>query len=265
MKNNNTKILNKIKIFAKNELKANYGITLIALIITIIVLLILAGVTLNMVMGENGIIKKANTANEETNRQSATEKLNLKITNAQITSYATKQRMPTLQELADELDRDDEIEYVKKKNVEVGSLAKINIGDATSILTKLKDYKYVFEINNKFQLASITDYVQTKNKVSRYSAAVGKNAYDGNEKTLFPGGNVKNTYMAVDSSAWGKKLLIKYDTSYKSYCFYNSSGEELISGDFRDNTKILDIPKDATKLRLYFNEGGGIYEMYVQD
>lgn len=64
-------------------------------------------------------------------------------------------KKPTLQELADELDEDSEIEYVKKKNVEVGSLAKVDIGDATSILTKLKDYKYVFEINNKFQLASI--------------------------------------------------------------------------------------------------------------
>ena len=71
--------------------------------------------------------------------------------------------------------------------------------------------------------------------------------------------------MSVDSSAWGKKLLIKYETSYKAYSFFNSKEAILTSGDFRDNTKILDIPKDATKLRLYFNEGGGIYEMYVQD
>ena len=46
---------------------SNSAITLIALIITIIVLLILAGVTLNMVMGENGIIKKAQLAKEKTN------------------------------------------------------------------------------------------------------------------------------------------------------------------------------------------------------
>lgn len=110
-----------------------------------------------------------------------------------------------------------------------------------------------------------TEYVYNKNKECTSSEAVGKNAYDGDEKTLFPGGNVKNTYMSVDSSAWGKKLLIKYETSYKAYSFFNSKEAILTSGDFRDNTKILDIPKDATKLRLYFNEGGGIYEMYVQD
>ena len=46
--------------------KSNFGITLIALIITIIVLLILASVTLNMVMGENGIFGKANNAKNKT-------------------------------------------------------------------------------------------------------------------------------------------------------------------------------------------------------
>ena len=35
------------------------GITLIALVITIIVLLILAGVSINLLTGENGIIEKA--------------------------------------------------------------------------------------------------------------------------------------------------------------------------------------------------------------
>ena len=38
--------------------KNNKGITLVALVITIIVLLILAGVTLSMVLGPNGIISR---------------------------------------------------------------------------------------------------------------------------------------------------------------------------------------------------------------
>ena len=41
---------------------SNRGITLIALVITIIVLLILAGVTINMVLGDDGIIQNAQTA-----------------------------------------------------------------------------------------------------------------------------------------------------------------------------------------------------------
>ena len=39
--------------------KSTKGITLIALVVTIIVLLILAGVSLNLVIGNNGIITKA--------------------------------------------------------------------------------------------------------------------------------------------------------------------------------------------------------------
>ena len=42
------------------------GITLIALVITIIVLLILAGVSIATLTGENGILKQANSAKEKT-------------------------------------------------------------------------------------------------------------------------------------------------------------------------------------------------------
>ena len=40
-------------------MKADKGITLVALIITIIVLLILAGVSIAMVLGDNGLINKS--------------------------------------------------------------------------------------------------------------------------------------------------------------------------------------------------------------
>lgn len=42
------------------------GITLIALIITIIVILLIAGISLNLILGDNGILKKARIAKEET-------------------------------------------------------------------------------------------------------------------------------------------------------------------------------------------------------
>ena len=44
----------------------NRGITLIALVVTIVVLLILAGVSISMLTGENGIIKQASEAKEKT-------------------------------------------------------------------------------------------------------------------------------------------------------------------------------------------------------
>lgn len=50
----------------KKSLKNNKGITLIALVITIIVLLILAAVSIATLTGENGILTRANDAKEQT-------------------------------------------------------------------------------------------------------------------------------------------------------------------------------------------------------
>ena len=49
----------------KTKFKRNKGITLIALVVTIIVLLILAGVSINLVLGENGLITQAQEAKEK--------------------------------------------------------------------------------------------------------------------------------------------------------------------------------------------------------
>ena len=57
----------------------NKGITLIALVITIIVLLILAGISIAMLTGENGILTKADGAKRETRRQEIIESAKLEI------------------------------------------------------------------------------------------------------------------------------------------------------------------------------------------
>ena len=63
----------------KNLRQKNHGITLIALIVTIIVLLILAGVTIATLTGENGIITNAIEARERTEIASVKEQAQLDI------------------------------------------------------------------------------------------------------------------------------------------------------------------------------------------
>ena len=58
------------------QTKEMKGITLVALVVTIVVLLILAGVSINTVLGDDGIIKKAKDAAEATKRASAEEEMN---------------------------------------------------------------------------------------------------------------------------------------------------------------------------------------------
>ena len=62
------------------------GITLVALVITIVVLLILAGVSINTVLGDDGIIKKAKEAAEATKRASAEEDMNRLVLEYQLAS-----------------------------------------------------------------------------------------------------------------------------------------------------------------------------------
>ena len=57
------------------ETNIEQGITLIALVITIIVLLILAGVSIATLTGDNGILKQANQAKENNNSAAAREKV----------------------------------------------------------------------------------------------------------------------------------------------------------------------------------------------
>ena len=68
----------------KEEIKkkfSNKGITLIALVITIIVLLILAGVTIATLTGDNGILNQAENAKEQTEIENEKEQISLVMTN----------------------------------------------------------------------------------------------------------------------------------------------------------------------------------------
>ena len=71
----------------KKKVREEKGITLIALVITIIVLLILAGVTIAAVGGENGILKNAGEAKEESERGDAEDEIKLALNEWQIERY----------------------------------------------------------------------------------------------------------------------------------------------------------------------------------
>ena len=63
----------------RETLKRNKGITLIALVVTIIVLLILAGISISMLTGQNGILNRTGEAKEETVDAQSKEKVKLAV------------------------------------------------------------------------------------------------------------------------------------------------------------------------------------------
>ena len=73
-----------------NKTKENTGITLIALVITVIILLILAGVSIAMLTGNNGILTQAKLAKENTAAAEEKEKQDLDKLNSYINERTIK-------------------------------------------------------------------------------------------------------------------------------------------------------------------------------
>ena len=73
-----------------NNLKNMKGITLIALVITIIVLLILAGVSIAMLTGQNGILTQAQNAKQATKKEEVKERAQTDIVGIQTATQSTE-------------------------------------------------------------------------------------------------------------------------------------------------------------------------------
>lgn len=112
--------------------KNNSGITLVALVITIIVLLILAGITINLTLGENGLLNRAEGAKGEHTKGSIKEELEMDIANMYIEKKSKGETL-TKQEIAEELSKKTEI---------------LDVSD-TEIQGEYKDYNYIVDENNK--------------------------------------------------------------------------------------------------------------------
>ena len=116
------------RIFSKQTEK---GITLIALVVTIVVLLILAGTSLDMLLGENGIIKQSQEAKQQTEISDEKESIQVAYNGLKAGDF---NKTITAQEMEDEINR------TKGANtVEV-------IGDETLTVKFLKSNR-LYEIN----------------------------------------------------------------------------------------------------------------------
>lgn len=82
----------------REKIKQKRGITLIALVVTIVVLIILAGISIGVLTGDNGIIDEAHTAKEDTEIASWEEQIDVAIIDAE-----NKHRNPTLDDVKEEL------------------------------------------------------------------------------------------------------------------------------------------------------------------
>ena len=115
----------------KNE--KQQGITLIALVVTIVILLILAGISIGALTGDNGIIDQAHTAKEDTEIASWEEQIDLAIIDAE-----KKHRNPSMSDIKEELKNKGVIKDDSQVDDETGAITTNE--PAYTIEGKLDDY-----------------------------------------------------------------------------------------------------------------------------
>lgn len=113
-------------------MKKNKGITLIALVITIIILLILSGVAISISLGNNGLFSKTKQAKEEYIKAQLKEELEIEIANIQSTRIADGKEL---------------------KREELSELSNIGAKITSYEIPTYGEYKnYIFEIDENFKV-----------------------------------------------------------------------------------------------------------------
>lgn len=118
-------------------MKGNRGITLIALVITIIVLLILAGVSINAIIGENGIASKAQEAGTETRAAGVEEARDIWLQEREL-AIVTGESPETMEEVLDELIGQDLLTEEEAETILTSEDNSITIGSKTISFSLIK-------------------------------------------------------------------------------------------------------------------------------
>ena len=137
-----------------NKQKNIRGITIISLVITIIVLIIIAGVSIGAINQNNGLLKKLQIAKEETKKSQALEELELKIINVQ----AEKNGNATLLDIINEFKQDKENEYI----ISLEPIASIkgdipDVSNTEKIYVLYKDFQFEIDKNLNVYVVSNVD------------------------------------------------------------------------------------------------------------
>ena len=139
-------------------LKCKKGITLIALVITIIILLILAGMTIATLTGDNGILNNAKSASEQMKKASAIESINILLSEWKIRNLTEEIA------LEDFLNEKVDIESVEKKGNNFIILKdgyQIAIAEDGKMLGEIQTITEKLELKNNFYFWNGTEMSNT--------------------------------------------------------------------------------------------------------
>ena len=182
-------------------LRNKKGITLIALVVTIVVLLILAGVTISLLLDENGIIAKSKDA-RNANRAGAIKE---EITLWKADKFAADNGAGSHESMDDFLARlktrglisDEDIATIKDtRKLQVGKETIVFPSDAKTLVQAFKD--------NEIKVGDYLNYNDYVDESKTYTTATNENGWADQKYTA-----TKNTYWQVlGLDETGERLML---------------------------------------------------------
>lgn len=260
------------------KLNKNKGITLIALVITIIVLLILAGISIATLTGENGLLSKATTAKEETKKAEIREEIELAIAAIQAEELQKGNKV-TLETLAGSEEEPGQLE--NSKDLE-GITAKLNVEEITG---EYKGYDYTIDENLKVRIGDSVTGINIEYELSttEYTnkditlKVTAKSTNSGNVNITAPEGIEKNeeglyiistngTYIftAKDNANLTKTINIKIsniDKLVPKKCEIDTNNSKAKA----TSIKIVTNAEDAGETEEYASSGIAKYKYYIDN
>ena len=215
--------------------KNNKGITLVSLVITIIVMLILAGVSLNMIMGDTSVLKQAQEAVEKQEMASFIEELNMMLS-----GFNIKATVQSAQTSGPDLAFSDYLEELKRKG-------KIDGYTYTG--------EYLISYNDRFfsVVKEGRSYVVGEN----YSA-VGEEA--GNTVVIAPSKVGTGSEFTITKEDSGKTFIILDDVNVKDFNFDIPAGATISIKLAAKNMVIDNANYERSAINL---NKGSILNLYV--
>ena len=222
MKEGNFLIMEKLNKTLKNSEKA---ITLIALVVTIIVLLILAGVSISMLTGENGILSRGTQASQETVHANVYEQLQLKVADY----FVEKNLGNTTEETL--------IEYLRE---EPNPILEAELGEGSG--------KYQINVENLLG----TEQKYGNGTATGSDTSTYKDVYmlETEEPEDPESGSIVNTKVATTMPVKIASTTASKITYIVRY-YENANSEELTLGKLYDNDSQV-VADDSEKLEAYF-------------
>lgn len=178
--------------------KNERGITLIALVITIIILIILAGISINLLLGENGIITRSKNAKEQHEYAAAKEIIDLKLAEIYTDAVSNNEEY-TMKKITTEMDKDTTITTEQKYFKTTASLksgVSVSVEDLKGIVVSANQYErfkfLVSGVNGSIQVIGYTTETipntwTTGDLPTGFIAITSSDKTGGDEQTTPPG------------------------------------------------------------------------------